>query len=42
MRRLLLAAATVWVLARVGIPMLESWEMGSIDTIGHSQLEGSR
>lgn len=44
MRRLLLTAALVWVvLTKVGIPMLESWDMGSsVNSIGHSQAERIR
>ena len=44
MRRLLLTAAIVWImLAKVGIPMLENWDMGSsVNSIGHDQIRGSR
>ena len=43
MRRLLITAALLWTMTRVGIPMLESWDMGSsVNSIGHSQSERSR
>ena len=39
MKKFIIWIAIVWAVGFAAVPALESWDMGSIDTIGSDQIE---
>jgi hypothetical protein len=39
MKNLIIVIATLLALGSMAVPMLEDWDLGSIDTMGSDQIE---
>ena len=39
MKKAILIVAIIWAALSAGVPALESWELGSIATMGSDQIE---